>query len=318
VTRLAILHPTTLVGRDLRDSLNRRPALWDDLRLLSTDEEEIGTVVDVRDSVAMVERPEPGDLEGTDLVFLCGDMAATAPLLEEIPAETTAVVLSMDADLGVGEPLVAGVNAHRAEPGRVLLSPHPAAVMLVHLLHPLREFEPQGATATLIQPASMFGDPGVDELFEQARHILAMVGQRPPEIFGRQLAFNIFPALTPGERLAALIRSVLEMDLPVTLQILQGGVFHCFSASLFVRLARPPGAEEIHRCFQADPWIDLVDEEELPGPIDAAARDQVLVRTVLADPQQPGGYWIWGVMDNLTCGGAANAMEIAETVLGAG
>ena len=47
-------------------------------------------------------------------------------------------------------------------------------------------------------------------------------------------------------------------------------------------------------------------------PIDAAAREEVVLGAV--DRSDSGGYWIWAVMDNLTCGGASNAMRIFEAV----
>ena len=53
-----------------------------------------------------------------------------------------------------------------------------------------------------------------------------------------------------------------------------------------------------------------------PGPVDAAAREEVVVGSVRPDAGAPGGYWIWAVMDNLTRGGALNAVEVAEPSAG--
>ena len=53
---------------------------------------------------------------------------------------------------------------------------------------------------------------------------------------------------------------------------------------------------------------------DVPAPIDAAAQEEVLVGSVRADPDYPGGYWIWAVLDNLVRGGALNAVEVAELV----
>jgi len=55
-----------------------------------------------------------------------------------------------------------------------------------------------------------------------------------------------------------------------------------------------------------------VDEDPL-GPIDAAATDDVLLGHLRSE--SPGSYWLWSVMDNLTRGGASNAIAIAEALL---
>ena len=52
-----------------------------------------------------------------------------------------------------------------------------------------------------------------------------------------------------------------------------------------------------------------------PGPIAAAGSKKVLLGPVEPASGQPGRYWLRAVMDNLTRGGAVNALEIAATVL---
>ena len=56
-------------------------------------------------------------------------------------------------------------------------------------------------------------------------------------------------------------------------------------------------------------------EQTGPNPIAAAGSKQVLLGAIEpAGP--PGRYWLRAVMDNLTRGGAVNALEIAAAVLG--
>ena len=58
---------------------------------------------------------------------------------------------------------------------------------------------------------------------------------------------------------------------------------------------------------------EAADRPKHLGPIEAAASDKVIFGTVRKD--DTGGFWLWAVMDNLTRGGALNAVEIAEAVL---
>ncbi len=53
----------------------------------------------------------------------------------------------------------------------------------------------------------------------------------------------------------------------------------------------------------------------LAGPIAAAGSNRVLLGPVAAADGRPGRYWLRAVMDNLTRGGAVNALEIAAAVL---
>jgi len=314
VTAIAIVHPTGLLGKELKDTLGNRPDLAGDVRLLSTRDDEIGTLTEVGGAAAMVTRYEPEKLQGVSVAFLCGALEDNRPLLAGLPPETTGILLAFDATVEDGLPVVAGVNAGAARGPRVLLSPHPGVVLLAHLLHALRELSPEAAVATLIQPASMRDDAGLEELFEQTRQIVAMTKRTPSPVFGAQLAFNLLPAPLPADPLAAQVGSVLGGVPATALQVLQGGIFHSISASLWVRCAEAPSPQAVRKALVQHPHLEAADKPRLLGPIDAAASDKILFGGVRRD-ETGGGFWLWAVMDNLTRGGALNAIEIAEAIL---
>jgi aspartate-semialdehyde dehydrogenase len=314
VSAVAILHPTTLLGKELRETLEARHPDWSDIRLLSTRDEEIGTLTEVAGAAALVGKYEPESLEGARVAFFCGAIEDNRPLLAELPPETTAIVLSFDATVEDGLPVVAGVNTEAAHGRRVLLSPHPAAVLLAHLLYPLRGLGPEEAVAIVIQPASMRDDAGLEELFEQTRQIVGMTGRTPTPVFGAQLSFNVLPAPLPADPVAAQLQSVLAGPPPVALQVLQGAVFHAVAASLYVRFSGQPSPQAVRKALAGHPYLEAADKPRLLGPIDAAASDKVLYGAVRKG-EAAGGFWLWAAMDNLTRGGALNAIEIAEAVL---
>jgi aspartate-semialdehyde dehydrogenase len=315
LTKLAVVHPTTLLGKELRERLDAQPSLGDDVALLTTDEEELGTLTEVRGGAAMVGRADPDALEGIDLAFFCGPIAANRPLLDGLPNDTTAVVLSLDATRGDGLPVVAGVNLEAASPGQVLVSPHPGAIAIAHLLHPLASLRLEQAVATLVQPASMREEPALHELFEQTRRVLTF-GQQEPGLFGHQLAFNLLPIDGDADAVVGHLGAVLGESLDVTVQIVQGGVFHGFAVSLYARFAGDPGADGVRAALKRAAHVEMARKPQHLGPIDVAARGEVLVGRIHPDPRHPGGYWLWAAMDNLTRGGALNALEIAAAVLG--
>jgi aspartate-semialdehyde dehydrogenase len=319
VTAIAIVHPMNLLGKELRESLDRLPRFSGDVRLLSGREDEIGTLTEVAGAASLVTRYEPEALAGVSVAFLCGAMAENRPILADLPAETTAILLSLDATVEDGQPVVAGVNDEAAGRHRVLLSPHPGVVLLASVLDALRGLSPEEAVATLIQPASIRDDAGIEELFEQTRQIVAMSGRTATPVFGAQLAFNLLPVPLAAEPVAAQLHAVLSgpqsppAPPTVALQLLQGAVFHSLSASLYVRCRESASPQALRKMLAAHPHLEAADKPRSLGPADAAASDKILYGNVRKD-EAGGGLWLWAVMDNLTRGGALNAIAIAEAV----
>jgi len=322
MTRAAVLGPTTLLGREVRNLLGARRDRWTEILLLATSEEEVGTVTELAGAATLVTEATPEALDGVDLLLACGPLERDLPLIEKRPAGTSAILLSPAATTEHGTPVVVGLNPEAATAGEVIVSPHPAAVALSYLLAPLANMGLEGASATVIQPVSMFGDQGLDDLLNQTREILAMVGERRKTVFERQLAFNLYPVPEGSAALAGLVRGATGIDAPLAIHAMQASVFHGLSISLFARFGEDPGEERLREALAAQTHVtvrelELEDGEEPepePGPIDAAARDDVLVGSLRADRGAPGGYWIWAVMDNLTRGGALNAVEIGESI----
>lgn len=318
MSRVAILGPTTLLGQELRGLLERRRHLWDRIDLLAAGPEEEGAVTELAGAAALVSPADAEALAAAEWVFCCGPLEHDLPLVRERlrrgEPEATAILLCPEATADQGEPVIAGIGPGPAGRGGILISPHPAAIALSHLLAPLAPLGLEGASATVVQPVSVFGRRGLDDLMDQTRDVLAMTGERRPTLFDRQLAFNLYPTPEGSAGLAELVRRATGLDLPLAVRAVQGAVFHGFACSLFVRFAADPGAEAVRRALGGQAHVSLSEAGPEPGPIEAAAREDVLVGGVHPEPGSPGGYWLWAVMDNLTRGGALNAVEIAESL----
>jgi len=313
---VAIVHPTGFVGTEIRETLERRHDLWRELRLLSTHEDEIGILTEVAGSAVMVTKLEKGDLDGIDVAFFCGGIQETRALLADRPAAMTAVILSIDANPEDGVPVVSGINIDQARRSETLLCPHPAAVLLSHLVYPLRAYGPRRAVGTFLEPASTEGKQALDEVFEQTRAILSFSSDQPREIFSTQMAFNVIPGRR-GEHVAGQVAALVGGEIEIYVQLLRCGVFHSFGASVHLTLTRDPGEEAVRKALAAHPGNDASPDPDLLGMIDAAGRDEVLIGPVEGVSGLPGTYRIWAVMDNLTCGAAVNALHILEAVSGA-
>jgi aspartate-semialdehyde dehydrogenase len=141
-----------------------------------------------------------------------------------------------------------------------------------------------------------------------------MVEQRPTAVFGRQLAFNIYPDARPPGLLTPQLRAVLGDEVPVVARGLQAGVFHGIGASLHLRFDHDPGGAALRDALTQSGVVTVLDDDHPPSPIDTPRRQDIQI----AEPQPDGagGYWLWAVTDNLSRGGAVNALGIALAALG--
>jgi len=50
-------------------------------------------------------------------------------------------------------------------------------------------------------------------------------------------------------------------------------------------------------------------------PLKVSGKDEIFVGQIKREPDNPKGFWVWLVADNLTRGAALNAFEIARKIL---
>lgn len=316
MNRIAVVHPTTLLGKELRERLDQSPDLCREQRLVSADESEIGTLTEVAGAAAFVGRLDETSFDGVDLAFFCGDVDRDRAALTALPAGLPAVLLSRGATAADGAFAVAGIHPESVLGRERLVSPHPAAVALALLLDPLAPLGPVRVAATALMPVSAAGDAGLDELFEQTRAILAFSGTPKGKLFPAQIAFNLLPSAEDAGLAAAAARAALGAGYPIALQLVQGGVFHSVALSLHVELGTAVAAVELRRRIARARAISAVRDPRRLGPV-AAAGEELLQLGDVRDSGQPGGYWIWAAMDNLLRGGVLNALALARQLLGA-
>jgi aspartate-semialdehyde dehydrogenase len=301
----------------LRERLEGRADLCSELRLLSDEEEEIGQLTEAAGSAAFVARLDEDSLEGVDLVFLCGEIERDRVTLVRLPRTAVAVLLSRGATVDDAPAAVGGVHAEALAGQQLALSPHPAAVALVLLLDALCDYRPVRASATVVVPVSVFGDRGIDELFEQTRGILAFSGAQRSKLFPAQIAFNLLPSTEDAHEVERAARQALGREVDLAVQLVQGGVFHGVTVSLRVELAGQSTAAEVRKRLGGARGIALARDPRKASPVAVAGEESLLVGEVRA-AGEPGAYWIWATMDNLVRGGALNALDLAEAMLAAG
>jgi aspartate-semialdehyde dehydrogenase len=316
--RLGIVNPLTLVGNEIKSILRERAFPFDRVTLLDSTGKAAGALTEVGDEAAVVTPVSDDELEDLDLVFFCGPASVNREWIEKHREDNfIAIDLSQPSTSEEGKLAVAGVNLETlTSEDRVIVSPHPVAIPIALLLHQIETLSTiETCTATVVQPASVFEQVGIEELAQQTISVLN-VRAMPKDVFDRQLAFNLYPAAERNEEhIANQIHRLTDPDFELALLVTQGTIFHGHTFSLFVKTRDTLDMIEIGNRLRDNAAIALPDVDESFTTIDAAGKDQVLVAEVRVDPVIRGGFWLWAVCDNLRRSSALNAVLIAERLL---
>ena len=312
MSRIALVDPGTLLGEAFREAAGQViPGA--ELELLTGDAEGAGTLISNDGEVGLVDAPTAATLESVDLVVLNAGAGGARSALDLLPPGTPALLLTAAEGSTSGVAAVAGVNDHVVTDARVVRSPHAAVVALAHLVAALDDFGPSRVSASALLPASIHNhSAGLDELFEQTRALLNFEQHLPTELLGRPLAFNVLP-VDGGLALDDELSEVLGYALGVSIQPLQGPVFHGTAISAAVQLTEPADAALVTERLSESRVIEVAEDGANLGPKEAAGQDAILLGEVRVSPD--GCCRIWAVLDNLTRGGALNALELAKTIL---
>ena len=314
MTRIAVLDPTVLIGDHLRTALEQRATWASEIRMFGTEPLEEMPLTEFAGEPVLVRPLAAGDLSGTDLILACGGGSPVlAELLPAAPGATT--ICCGEAGTLEARPVVAGVNDESAQRGEILLSPPAGVVALAHLLAALRPLEPRRAVATLLQPVSDLGEPGIHALMEQTQALLRFSDPEPGGLLEGQRAFNLLAASGDDDP-AGQLDAILGGDPAIAVAALHAGTFHGTGLHLWFDFAEEPGAARVVDALAASVYLEAAGDTGGLGPVAAAGRPEVLHGPPRRASASGSGYWLWAVVDNLGRGGALNALEIAESLFG--
>jgi aspartate-semialdehyde dehydrogenase len=331
--RLALVGSDTLKGKEILSVLTAKKFPLASMEFFDTDvEEEYSKLGQFRGEAKVVHALTPDALEGLDLVFLAAG-AKTNLRYGRLAAEKDYRALDLGENFNRDEniPLVvAGVNEDvlRTTKPPLLANPHPAAIVLSHLLAALGAgFGVTKAVAVVLQPVSAYAEGGIQELAEQSYALLGSSAMCK-KVFPEQVAFNLLARTAKPERngfsplenrVAAEVRRVLApAKTPLSLSIVLAPVFHTYSIMTHVELAGDVPAAEVEGCLKGNDAFRLMaaGDKGTVSPVTVAGKDRIFVGPVRKDPALPRSYWVWAVADNLTVGSALNAYGIARALFG--
>ena len=326
--RIALVGATGAVGRAALQVLEDLDVEVAELRLLASSR-SIGAKLEFGGDPMKVAEARAGAFKGCDLALLATPPEASRRLAALARDEGCLVVDDSDAfrsELDV--PLVvAGVNdaALDASPPRgVVANPNSIAIMLTHLLAPLRAAAGLARVhVTTFQAVSGSGQRGVVQL--QAEVAALMNGREPgpPAAFPHRIAFNLLPQIgLPGEggasgeeeRILRETRAILGAPaLALQATAVRVPIFFGHSLAVNLRTERLLTAAAAREALRKAPGVKIIDDPAnaiYPMPMLAVNDDAVHVGRIREDASQEHGLDLFACGDNLRVGGATNLVKV--------
>lgn len=311
---VAIVDPTTLLGRDVRSILEERAFPASHVELFQSQQADEGLLTEDDGEAAFVAPLTPESLADSRIAFFCGRATDTSRFLAQRRGDAC---LAIDlSGLRTGGPFVVPSDDESVPAlpaGNLFLTYDPTALVVADALERVDSVSPLAAATVVVdRPVSELGRAALDELFQQAIS-LASFRTAPKDVLGTQAAFNFYypdDSDAVEERMREDLRNLLGREIPLTLFSARAGVFHGHHIRIEARFDgdAPPRAAVAKALFTNSAFSD-VDPEDLSGPVESAGRDETLVLRVASSGHTAK---IALAADHLRRAGALLGVRLAE------
>ena len=330
--RIAIVGAASLMGKEIAEILRDRNFPAVDIRLLD-DDQSLGQLEAIGDEMTFIQSIRPEQFEHVDFTFFSSDPRATRAkwetardhgntiidstgALEEAPGATirSPWVEREMIERGLGQPV-----PPQLQPGPVVVA-HPAATALAMLALRAEKFAKiERMIVTVFEPASEYGQKGMDELHEQTVNLLAFQ-DLPKNVFDVQVAFNLVARFgrksrhsleKVSQRILNHYRRLAPGAFEASLVTVQAPVFHGYAFSIYIETEKPATIKDFSDALAGE-HVVITKPDDAPTNVSAAGQEDILV-SLSPDANRKNGIWLWAAIDNLRVS-AATAVECAETL----
>jgi aspartate-semialdehyde dehydrogenase len=321
--RVAVVGATGVVGRTMLEVLRQRRFPADEIVPFAT-ERSAGLEVD---GLTVRALNAEANLDGFDLALFsagAGTSREWAPRFVERGAtvidNSSAFRHDPDIPLVVSEVNPDALAGHRG----LIANPNCSTMQLVVALAPIhRAAGIERLVVATYQSVSGTGRAAVEELENQAHASLHGMDMPAPEVYPEPIGFNVIGAAgsfaegddhTDEERKMMFeTRKILgDESIGVAVTCVRVPVRTCHSIAVNVQTREAFSASDAQALLQGAPGVVV---DQLPTPLKAAGRDEVVVGRIRPDESHPRALSLWIVSDNLRKGAATNAVQIAEVLV---
>jgi aspartate-semialdehyde dehydrogenase len=319
--RLAVVGAATGVGHELREALAESGVPGSRVNLYGAAPGE-ALLSEYAGEARLIQDPSAAEIAAHDVVFLCERGSLARAVAAARCGE--AVILDLAGCLDARQPAPVvhpGINpdATRSHAG-CLAVPHPLAVLLAELLVGLERGPGlEEVVATVLRPASDYGEPGIEELREQTVRLLSFA-EVPLRTFRRQLAFNILTqhdaTAEPMDVDASIAAQVSELlgwsSNRLALRLLVAPLFYGHCASVRFRPRAAVELAALQGCLADGRFFDPPGGDGPATPLEASTQRGMRVGPLAADGI--GGFELWVVAGELAARRAELAVRLAGSV----
>ncbi|MEU0303892.1 aspartate-semialdehyde dehydrogenase [Streptomyces sp. NPDC006175] len=335
--RIAVIGATGAVGSTLIELLEERGLRYRELYLVAS-VRSVGRRIPVGGRPHEVLPLEEFDFGLVDIVFFSAGTSVSRAWVPAAVAKGALVIdntraYRMDPETPLVVPQVNHAVLDRPPASGVIANPNCSTIPLVRVLQPVeRRWGIRQVVVSTYQAASGQGHQGIEELLEGSEVALRDPdADLPSERFSPPLAFNVVPFIDElqdsgstleEQKMVQESRKILGLPgLQVTATCVRVPVVNSHSEAVWVETDEPVDRRELVGLLGRQTEVTVHDAENrsaFPTPLNAGHPDHVHVGRVRVSPENPRGFWLWLVSDNLRVGAALNAVQIAEYALGRG
>jgi len=233
----------------------------------------------------------------------------------------------MDSDVPLVVPEVNEKDIALSKERKIIANPNCIAIPLAVALNPIHDaLGLKKVVVATYQSVSGAGKRAMDELYEQTRGIY-VYKKISPEIFPRQIAFNLIPQIDvfredgfTGEetKIMSEFGKIVDKSINIVATSVRSPVFLGHSMSVHIECEEDSSKQEIQRLLSQAPGVILTDKGDhnlYVTPVDVAGKDEVYVSRIRQTPYSSKEFSLWIVADNIRKGAAVNAVQIAQAVI---
>ncbi|WP_436837084.1 aspartate-semialdehyde dehydrogenase [Planococcus shixiaomingii] len=335
---VAIMGATGAVGQQMKEQLEKRNFPVRNIVFLASSR-SAGQEITFKGETYTVQEAVPESFEGIDIALFSAGGSISEKFAPEavkrgavVIDNTSAFRMDKEVPLVVPEVNKADLRLHKG----IIANPNCSTIQMVCALQPLKEqYGLSKVIVSTYQAVSGAGVNAINELkkqsadFDNAKHAEASV--LPVKSADRHypIAFNAIPQIdqfTDNGYTYEEMKMINETKkimhdetLSVAATCVRLPVVTGHSESLYVELDGAPTVEEVRQAIANAPGVELMDDpsnQVYPMPLMAAGLDEVFVGRIRADLDNPRGFHLWVVSDNLVKGAALNSVQIAEALVG--
>jgi len=327
--RIVVAGATGNVGREMLNILDERQFPVDDIAVLAS-RKSLGTECSFGERTLKTQDLDTFDFTGWDIALFAVGAEATRKYAPGA-AKSGCVVID-NSSLYRYDPqvplIVPEVNADAIEgyaKKNIIANPNCSTAQMVVALKPLHDRATiKRVVVSTYQSVSGSGKAAMDELWLQTKGKYVPGQERDPEIYPKQIAFNVIPHIdvfmedgtTKEEwKMVAETKKIVDPKIKVTATCVRVPVFVGHAESVNIEFEDFLDEDEAREILREAPGVLVVDKREDGGyitPADCVGDDATYISRIRQDGTIENGLNLWCVSDNLRKGAALNAVQIAE------